>query len=556
MKLFSFALCLAACSFACSSVRAADTAMSDARCYAADDIISQDDTQRYDKTVFEMLQGKKILSISITVNNIFNEANPDEDTFLYRLANRLQVNTREKTIRKQLLFKQGDSVDLDLLDESLRRLYQKEYLLSVQLHPAQICAEGVHLNLVVRDAWTIEPRISAGQSGGETSSQIGLRDGNFLGTGAELELVYKSNEERSQVDYKYRSENFLHSRWLAEFYHADLSDGENNRVIIERPFFSNNTRWAYGFKVEDLTQVDKIRHNNEVINAFGHRVSRDEVYIGNAFSTNTNRTYRIRAGSTELNREFNEVELTEYLPYAELQQYNWIALERQSNRYAQYNNLNFIARTEDIAMGHSFKVKFGSGLWGNGEELKRLVSSYSKAVALDNFHFVQFGSYLDIAYNGDTQSTANSTWGLNSSYHHFINRKNRWQVDARWDKGNNLAQYRELTLGEESGMRGYPLSYQRGDNRYLINIERRYYSDQHWFNLIRVGAVAFMDIGRAWDSATESEADHLASVGLGLRFQTSKTGNPAVIHVNVSKPLMVEDDIDSYLVSVVVGSRF
>lgn len=180
-------LCVVVCLCAYASALAAETAASGESCYTADDVIEQNGAQRYDKTVFEMLQGKKILSLSITVNNIFNEDNPDEDTFLYRLANRLQVNTREKTIRKQLLFKQGDAIDLDLLDESLRRLYQKEYLLAVQLRPTQICADGVHLNLVVRDAWTIEPRISAGQSGGETSSQIGLRDGNFLGSGAELE---------------------------------------------------------------------------------------------------------------------------------------------------------------------------------------------------------------------------------------------------------------------------------------------------------------------------------------------------------------------------------
>lgn len=105
-------------------------------------------------------------------------------------------------------------------------------------------------------------------------------------------------------------------------------------------------------------------------------------------------------------------------------------------------------------------------------------------------------------------------------------------------------------------MRGYPLSFQRGDNRYLMNIERRYYSDLHWFNLIRVGAVAFMDIGRAWDSATQSNAKLLASTGIGLRFQTSKTGNPAVIQVNLSKPLVATEGIDSYLLSVAVGARF
>lgn len=518
--------------------------------------------QRFDKAKLKKWQGASIEKIAIKVTNIFNESNPRENRWLYRLANRIQVNTREDTIRAQLLFKEGDVLDVDIIEESLRRLYQKEYILDVKLVPTENCEQGVGLELVVRDAWTIEPRISVGHEGGESSGEFGLRDGNFLGSGAELELIYKSNAERSQIDYKYRSQNFLQSRWVAEFYHANLSDGENNRIVLERPFYSNNTQWSYGFSVDELSQTDTIREDNRLLNTYQHQIDHENVFVGHALSSNATRTYRIKMGITDIEREFYAVDDTEYLPETEQQQFTWVELLRQSNVYKTYSNLNYIRRAEDVAMGRRFSIKLGQGTWGEQEGMSRLIARYAKATSIDNHHLFEFSSYIDAMYRRDSESTANSLGGFSASYHHFVDGKNRWQVKARWDKGINLPEYREFTLGEEAGMRGYPLSYQRGDQRYLVNIERRFYSDIHWFNLIRVGAVAFVDVGRAWHSGesvmsdTSKPADHLASVGAGLRFHSSKSGNPAVIHVNVSKPLVVENDIEGYLISFSVGSAF
>lgn len=512
--------------------------------------------QRLDKEGLLAWQGKSIHRLEINIENIFDETNPKEDNWLYRLANRLQVNTRETTVRAQLLFKEGDRLDVEIIDESLRRLYRKEYILDVKLRPVADCVDGVVLALNVRDAWTIEPRISAGHEGGESSGEFGLRDGNFLGTGAELELIYKADAERSQIDYKYRSQNFLNSRWLAEFYHADLSDGENNRVILERPFYANNTQWAYGISVERLMQVDKIRESNALINAYQHQIDTDSAFIGHSLSTNNERTYRASIGVTGVEHNFYDVDETEYLPLAERQQYTWIELQRQSNRFKTYSNLNFIKRAEDVAMGQRFSVKLGQGIWGQEQGMSRVLASYTKATSIGDAHLLELRGYSDLTYLTDSRYFTHSQWGARASYHHYINRKNRWQVKASWDRGVHLPEYRELTLGEEAGMRGYPLSYQRGENRYLINIERRFYSDIHWFNLIRVGAVAFFDAGRAWDDGMSEDTDHLASAGVGLRLHTSKSGNPAVIHINLSKPLIVEDDIDTYLMSVAVTSAF
>lgn len=231
-------------------------------------------------------------------------------------------------------------------------------------------------------------------------------------------------------------------------------------------------------------------------------------------------------------------------------------MQRQTNEFKTYTNLNYIKRAEDIAIGQEFSVRVGQGEWAETDSMTRLIAQYSNALALQDNHLFKFDTYTDLVYTNEDQSLANSIWGLSGKYHYYVDGKNRWQIRASWDRGNNLPEYRELTLGEEVGMRGYPLSYQRGDNRYIVNIERRFYSDIHWFNLIRVGAVAFVDAGRAWQTGSGEQADHLASAGLGLRLHSSKSGNPAVIHINLSAPLVKDEQLDDYLVSVAVGTEF
>lgn len=138
----------------------------------------------------------------------------------------------------------------------------------------------------------------------------------------------------------------------------------------------------------------------------------------------------------------------------------------------------------------------------------------------------------------------------------FINGQNRWYINASYSEGKNLTEHKQLTVGELQDIRGYPLAYERGNKRYILNFERRFYSKLHWFNLIRVGAVVFVDIGKAWGAESFEESSHLRSAGVGLRLNSSKTGNPAELHLNIGVPLTNDDTLDSYLVSLSMESTF
>ena len=55
--------------------------------------------------------GSVIGAISITPLDIFDTAIPEENTWLFRWANTLHINTRTKTIERQLLFESGQTYD-------------------------------------------------------------------------------------------------------------------------------------------------------------------------------------------------------------------------------------------------------------------------------------------------------------------------------------------------------------------------------------------------------------------------------------------------------------
>ena len=43
-------------------------------------------------------------------------------------------------------------------------------------------------------------------------------------------------------------------------------------------------------------------------------------------------------------------------------------------------------------------------------------------------------------------------------------------------------------LGGNNGLRGYPADYNKGNRRLLFSMEKRYFTDIHLFNLVRVAA--------------------------------------------------------------------
>jgi hemolysin activation/secretion protein len=117
---------------------------------------------------------------------------------------------------------------------------------------------------------------------------------------------------------------------------------------------------------------------------------------------------------------------------------------------------------------------------------------------------------------------------------------------------------RQLLLGGEEGLRGYPLRYQAGTSRALLTLEERYYTGWYPFRLFHVASAAFFDMGRTWGTdVTGATSDGLLkNVGVGLRLGSSRSAFGNVIHIDLAFPLDGDDDVDSVQLVVETKARF
>ncbi len=519
--------------------------------------------QRESRLVFDAFdehEGKTIRQIQFVSRSIFDESDPAEDNWLYRGFNSLHINTREPIIASQLLFTEGDSLRNRLVAESERILRSRNYLTSAYIIPDVVCPDYIDLLVVTRDSWVTEPELTFTREGGETESGIGLKDGNFLGTGDAITLRYSQDVERSSIGYEYKTDHFMQTRLATRLYYAQKSDGEDKAFSLERPFFSLQTPWAAGGVIEDVSEVRTIREGGEDINEFRHRTRDGEVYVGLAARADDQFTRRWRVGLTREQDEFSSSDETVLgVPEDREGSYGWLGLEVIENRFATYKNLNQIQRTEDVAMGVNYQLRVGYGgtQLGNTRDLIRYRGSYSNVIGVGEHHILQLHGDFDGRHYKSPNPIDSGTLGLEINYNWFRDDQNRWYLKLRYDIGENLQQFEQLTLGGGNGLRGYPVDYQRGNRRYLMNIERRYFSDLHLFNIVRMGAVAFFDAGRSWGGQIDGEPNpHLSNVGIGLRFSSSKTKVGNVLHIDFAAPLAERGGLDSTQVLIKAEGEF
>ncbi|MDQ2078461.1 hypothetical protein [Marinimicrobium sp. ABcell2] len=499
---------------------------------------------------FDDHRGKTIRNIRYESRDIFDESLPEENNWLYRSLNRLHINTREDVVAAQLLFSEDEPLDIGLVRESERILRSRGYLTSAFIVPDVICPDHIDVLVVTRDSWVTEPELTFAHEGGETSSGIGIKDSNFLGTGEHISIGYSRDVERTSVRYQYQTPHLFRTRVAARIYYTQLSDGRDLAMKVEHPFYALDTPWAAGVETQNLTLTNVIREGDEIISEYGHRIRFQEVYGGlSLLRGEDNTTLRWLAGLTFHQDRFQEQpETVNGIPEDRRTNYAWLGLTYSRNEYATYRNLYQIQRTEDVALGPSYELRagFGSQDMGNSTDVMRYAAQYDHVFGMGNSHVVELSAFLDGYHFTGADGYDTAVAGVSGAYNRFRNGQNRWFVHLEYGQGWELRQHEELTVGGISGLRGYPIDFQRGEHRYILNVERRYFSNVHLLNVVRMGGVAFFDAGRAWGLEANGSNPHLANVGLGLRFSSSKARVGNILHIDIARPLASREGVSEY----------
>lgn len=500
---------------------------------------------RLDTDLHDEHEGKRIRKISFNTLDVFDEENPEENNRLYRFLNTLHINTKPHVIKSQLLFKEGDIADRKVIQETARILRTRNYLTTAFILLDAVCGDEIDLLVVTKDSWSLEPQISFSKQADDNKSGFALSDDNILGTGNSIVIGYEKTADRNSVRYSVANPYFLNKPLAVKLSFAETSDGDNSSLYVARPFYSLTTPWGAGIKLEDVSLVNIIRAGGKEINEYRHQHIEQEVFVGLATEIDDKYTHRWYLGLTKEEDDFFVTDETMLgIPNYRKAVYPWIGYQYLSNQFGVYKNVNQIQRAEDIGLGLNFDARLGYGgtSLDSADELIRYKLNVTKIVDVRDSHIMELSAEADGRQHRDSGKQDSAIVGGEVAYHYFINEKNRWYFRFRYDIGQDLIQHEELTAGDITGVRGYPTDYQRGKKRYVMSIERRYFSDYHLFNLLRMGGVVFFDAGKAWGLNDGSHNRLLSNVGFGLRFSSSKVRVGNVVHIDVAMPITERGD--------------
>ena len=141
-----------------------------------------------------------------------------------RAGNKTHMLTRERVIRRDLLFKPGDKFDPQLVVRNKQLLRSRPYISDTEVIVVPDSLDSTRVNMVIRarDSWTIS--IDAGIHG-EGRTMVGLSDANIFGTGNTLKI--KTNFSRRDFSYGGNIVEYKIPNVLGTFYPAATSTTRN-----------------------------------------------------------------------------------------------------------------------------------------------------------------------------------------------------------------------------------------------------------------------------------------------------------------------------------------
>ena len=486
--------------------------------------------------------GTVIRQIRIDTQNIFDLDDAKENNWLFRTANRLHIQTRPQVIEQLLLFKTGEKVSAQKIEETERLLRNVRFIYDVEIKPVAQADGTVDIEVATRDTWTIDVAGSVSRSGGNNKTSFGIKEYNLLGTGLRVGFSRTSDADRKGNEFEISYPQAFDGWTQLAYTQARFDDGKRKAAAIMRPFYALDTRWAAGATFNDDDRIDSIYNAGETISQYRHRQKFAEVFGGYSPGLINGWTQRFLIGSLYRDNAYfvepGRAPLA-LLPVTQDQHAIFFRHELVEDRFVKLKNRDQIGRPEFFRLGFNSQVQITRSL----ESLGSTRSAWQYFAAVSNGF--SFASDRDLLVSAAAERRIASTGepmtqiGGVARYYFPQGKAALFYASLSGDRisGGGIAD--QLLLGGSNGLRGYKSRYQAGERRALLSLEQRAYTDWYPFRLLRVGGAIFFDAGRAWGGLNQNIANPgwLADVGVGLRIALDRAAFANVLHADIAVPL-------------------
>ncbi len=486
--------------------------------------------------------GAVIRQIRIDPQNIFDLTDSTENNWLFRWANKLHIQTRPQVIEQILLFKRGERVSQQKIDETERLLRNNRLIYDVNIKAAAYADGMVDIDVVTRDTWTIDIAANVSRAGGNNKTSIGLREVNLLGTGLGVGFSRSSNVDRKGTEFDIFYPQAFDGWTSLSYSQGRFDDGRRHSASIDRPFYALDTRWAGGATWNDHDRIDSIYNAGDTVSQYRHRQNFAEIFGGWSPGLINGWTQRFLLGLRSRDDSY-AVEPGKtppaILPVQRDEHSVFFRHELVEDKFIKLKNRDQIGRPEFFRLGFTSQLQVTRAL----ESLGSTRSAWLYSAFVSNGF--SFASNNDLLVNGTaerrlaTTGTPMTQLGAGVRFYVPQGKDALFYTALSGDsiRGGGIAD--QLLIGGNNGLRGYPSFYQAGERRALLTVEQRVYTDWYPFRLVRVGGAAFFDVGRAWGGLNQniSNPGWLADAGVGLRLALDRSAFANVLHADIAVPL-------------------
>ena len=478
--------------------------------------------------------GTRIRAIHIRTGEVFDV----DENFIFTIGNALHWTTKESTVRRDLLYKEGDEYRQDLIDESERILrgngcFTVERTRVVPAESAGADGSGgaavlpglVDIYIVTRDVWSLNFNIKGGYSGGIFTYTFMLGERNLFGRRISLEPRFERDNFFTRWGQHFDQPRLFGSHWrfferLGFYYDNETGKhaGEKVELLLERPLFSRSEKWGWqslfeydnnpivkhkGSKIDQIAMNDGTLFDrryrdthfilqNMILRSFGYT---NKLNLG-VYIQNLHYRYKANDGvGEEYEDEFRARVMKDDYTRHKI----GVMFDANDHRWVRIRDFNRLGVVEDFAQGNSAKITLSTSqkVWASDENalyLNVILSNNTILGGGDQILRPSANYSADFVFGEEPRNQI-----VTLRYHHHFRTLplGTLSLRAETSMGWNLDNESYFTLGADKGLRGYVADHFEGDRRVLLSAEYRFNSLPFVFNT-RLAFAAFADLGSCW----------------------------------------------------------
>jgi len=448
---------------------------------------------------FRMYAGKTIAGIFLKKIPVFGGSVDDSLSMaisdIDKFGNSLHINTQDRVVFNNLLFKKGDQVNPFTLADNERILRQLPFIRDARiLVIPRKDEQEVNVIILTRDVFSIGANLRIHS---KDDIAVSIFDRNLFGSGWEFRNTFRNRSERApSLGYEgiFDSRNIGGSFIAATLRYSQAFDMQQGRVTFAKEYLTQETRYAGGLDYAHTTVNDESNYFNTVL----YSSDQFDFWIGRSFVIGDieNRNV-IKLGVRYFQNIFEDRPLV--LADSNFAYHNQNILLgniifNNLRYYTSYMVLGF-GQTEDISQGYALEYMAGY----SQEEFKERIYNgvqFWLASWIEDLGYFAFTSQISAFSNRGKAEDGILKFRLNyfSPLMHLNSYKFRHFFYAQYVKGFNRKNDKLIDIQNDNGIRGLIQEGLSGTEKLVLTFESRIFTP--WtLSGFRLTLLPFADFG-------------------------------------------------------------